>query len=358
MTDCTVTIAGPESWSVESEHVAGHKCIGTHNGTFHCDEALACGILKSLPQWRDAVVVRTRDPDQLAKCDIVVDVGGVYDAEALLFDHHQRTFTDTMAELGFKTRLSSAGLVYRHFGLAFLKECLKGAVPDEVVEKVLYKKVYKNFIEEVDGVDNGVNAFDGAPNYTVTSALGARVSRLNPDWNGDASPGAANANFKSAMALTLCELAAHVRALAEAWWPARSIIAASLSKAADVYATGEVVILDEFCPWKEHLHDLEREAGIFGRTKFVLYGDSGGGWRVQTVPLAATGFENRMPIEPAWWGVRDDKLSDATGIPGCVFVHANGFIGGNKSREGALAMALKSLELAEARKSASAGVAT
>lgn len=37
-------------------------------------------MLKILPEWSDAVVVRTRDETELAKCDAVVDVGGVYDA--------------------------------------------------------------------------------------------------------------------------------------------------------------------------------------------------------------------------------------------------------------------------------------
>lgn len=64
--------------------------IGTHNGTFHCDEALACFMLKQLPEYRLADIVRTRNPEELAKCDIVVDVGGVYDADKHRYDHHQR----------------------------------------------------------------------------------------------------------------------------------------------------------------------------------------------------------------------------------------------------------------------------
>jgi uncharacterized UPF0160 family protein len=47
----------------------------------------------------------------------------------------------------------------------------------------------------------------------------------------------------------------------------------------------------------------------------------------------------------AWRGVRDQALSDVSGIPGCVFVHAGGFIGGNATYDGALAMAKKSLVL-------------
>lgn len=56
--------------------------IGTHNGAFHCDEALACAILRSLPDFEGSEVVRTRDPKLLDTCDIVVDVGGVFDHQA------------------------------------------------------------------------------------------------------------------------------------------------------------------------------------------------------------------------------------------------------------------------------------
>ncbi len=32
--------------------------IGTHNGTFHCDEVLACFLLKQLPNYSNAEIVR------------------------------------------------------------------------------------------------------------------------------------------------------------------------------------------------------------------------------------------------------------------------------------------------------------
>lgn len=35
--------------------------IGTHNGSFHCDEALACFLLRRTGKFSDAEVVRTRD---------------------------------------------------------------------------------------------------------------------------------------------------------------------------------------------------------------------------------------------------------------------------------------------------------
>ena len=45
--------------------------IGTHDGAFHADEALACAMLRLLPRYKEADIVRTRDPKILAECDLV-----------------------------------------------------------------------------------------------------------------------------------------------------------------------------------------------------------------------------------------------------------------------------------------------
>lgn len=36
--------------------------IGTHDGAFHCDEALAISMLKMVPQFESACIIRSRDP--------------------------------------------------------------------------------------------------------------------------------------------------------------------------------------------------------------------------------------------------------------------------------------------------------
>lgn len=53
--------------------------IGTHSGTFHCDEALGCFLLNQTGKFEDAGVVRSRDPAVLDTLDIVIDVGGKYE---------------------------------------------------------------------------------------------------------------------------------------------------------------------------------------------------------------------------------------------------------------------------------------
>ena len=94
--------------STIKKHCA-EKTIGTHDGTFHCDEVimtsslyatgqirimslqvLACYMLKKLPELSDARIVRTRNESILETCDVVVDVGGVYDSSKHRYDHHQR----------------------------------------------------------------------------------------------------------------------------------------------------------------------------------------------------------------------------------------------------------------------------
>ena len=53
--------------------------IGTHDGRFHCDEVLACVMLRNYTEkFKNATIIRTRDPSLLENCDIIVDVGGKY----------------------------------------------------------------------------------------------------------------------------------------------------------------------------------------------------------------------------------------------------------------------------------------
>lgn len=136
--------------------------LGTHDGSFHCDEAMALSFLKILPEYRDSDILRTRNPELLANCHMVVDVGAIFDAETLRFDHHQREFTGVLE--GYNTKLSSAGLVYQHFGKQILREVLATEVPpsEEFVE-ICFQKLYKGFVEHVDAIDNGISVSDETP---------------------------------------------------------------------------------------------------------------------------------------------------------------------------------------------------
>lgn len=74
--------------------------------------------------------------------DIVVDVGGVYSPEKQRYDHHQRGFEEVFGSGGFdKIKLSSAGLVYKHFGKEIIANRLKTNIEDERVE-ILWHTLY------------------------------------------------------------------------------------------------------------------------------------------------------------------------------------------------------------------------
>jgi uncharacterized UPF0160 family protein len=68
-------------------------------------------------------------------------------------------------------------------------------------------------------------------------------------------------------------------------------------------------------------------------------------WRVQAVPESEGSFASRKGLPAAWRGLRDADLEAASGIPGATFVHAAGFIGGHKTKEGAVQMARRALEM-------------
>ena len=249
-----MSILPPEKVARLAEEAPKGPRIGTHDGQFHCDEVLACWLLRRTEKFKDAEIVRTRDPQILKLCDIVVDVGATYDPETLRLDHHQREFTGTFSPK-HRTKLSSAGLVYKHFGLEILERLHQDVSKNDL--ETLYPVVYDNLIEEIDGVDNGVSCYpaDLTPAYRVTTQLGQRVARLNPRWN-DPAPDV-NEGFRRAMEVVGAEFSETVDYYARCWLPARSIVAAALAARHETDPSGQIMLLEGHVPWKEHLFDLE-----------------------------------------------------------------------------------------------------
>uniref|UniRef100_K3YTJ6 MYG1 protein n=1 Tax=Setaria italica TaxID=4555 RepID=K3YTJ6_SETIT len=310
------------SANVNGDGAGSGKRVGTHNGSFHCDEALGCFLIRLTSQFAGADVVRTRDSQILDTLDAVLDVGGVYDPSRHRYDHHQKGFNEVFGH-GFNTKLSSAGLVYKHFGKEIIAKELGVNEDHEDVHR-LYLAIYKSFVEALDAIDNGINQYDTdqPPKYVNNTHLSSRVGRLNPDWTDpDQSPEKENAAFQQAMMLAGSEFMESVRFHVKSWLPARSIVLECLFSRSKVDPSSEIMVLDRFCPDE--------------RSK---------SWRVQAVAVAPDRFESRKALPEKWRGMRDDELSAETGIPGCVFVHMSGFIGGNKTYEGALEMARAALK--------------
>ncbi|GJQ66171.1 hypothetical protein Trydic_g4231 [Trypoxylus dichotomus] len=330
------------------------KRIGTHNGVFHCDEALACFMIKQLPQYEDAEIIRTRDQNILKTCDIVVDVGAEYDAERQRFDHHQRGFEETFSTVlpnaasNKSIKLSSAGLIYVHYGMEVITSVLKkiNYAPTTECLKAIFLAVYEGFVEELDAIDNGIPMYsDGFPRYRINTHLSARVHRLNPEWNSE-NQQSMDELFQKAINLVGSEFTDKVIEAATVWWPAREIVKSAITNRKNFYSSGEIVKLGERCPWKDHLFAIEDELGISGEIKFMIFHDPNDSWRIQGVPIQSDSFICRVFLHKDWRAARDEKLQEISGIEGAIFCHSSGFIGGNTTLEGALKMAIKSLEAA------------
>ncbi|KAF4595129.1 MYG1 protein [Ophiocordyceps camponoti-floridani] len=368
--------------------------IGTHNGHFHADEALAVHMLRMLPAYREASLVRTRDSARLAACDIVVDVGGEYDVGRRRFDHHQRTFDKVFP--GRATKLSSAGLVFLHFGRAIIARRLGRDVEQDVAASeglvvvdddddddvgVLHRKVYADFVEALDAHDNGVDVYDAsalsaaaiAPRFSQAGfTLASMVGRLNLEWNDPMVLSGSDASavqkledehFLSASRRIGDEFESELDYCLGSWLPARAVVRRAFENRFQHDEQGRLLVFDHHDllspPWKDHLFSLEGAAAAgagagagagaasgASPVLYVLYREKPSPeakWRIQCVPESRDSFVSRKPLPEAWRGVRDEDLSGVTGIPGCVFVHASGFIGGNATWEGVREMAAKAL---------------
>ncbi|GMM50887.1 Myg1 protein [Starmerella bacillaris] len=331
--------------------------IGTHSGHFHADEALAVWMLRKLPQFSKSTVIRSRNLEILDTCDIVVDVGARYEPPKY-FDHHQREFTETFDKNHTVTKLSSAGLIYKHFGKEVLTQILNdnaGTIKTSDSKKFkldvqttvdgIYERVYNEFVEAIDGDDNGVSAYTQKPIYnTRGTKLGSVVANLSPLPCQDNSDENIDRLFQKASDLMGLAFEAQVLSTGLGWYPSKTQVSQAFKDRFKYDSEGRILVLDSATHWKEHLTDLESKEQCVGNVLYVLYPTSDS-TRVQAVAKEKDSFESRKALPQEWRGIRDDELSKVTGIPGCVFVHASGFIGGNKTFEGALELAQKALTM-------------
>ncbi|PIA92528.1 UPF0160 protein [Cercospora beticola] len=347
--------------------------IGTHNGHFHADEALAVYLLRLLPDYKGASLIRTRDSEVLKTCTIVVDVGGVHDDAIFRYDHHQREFKATFP--GKNTKLSSAGLVWMHYGKRIVS-AVTGLDVASSENELLYQKLYEDFVQAFDANDNGISVYDPAEirkagiekktsdkGFSIASVVGrynhapVTPAANNINANGFVQTSKAadqadeDARFARASAFVGEQFSIELSDKFLAWLPARNVVAQAFNSRHAVDPQGRILVVpwkDGGVPWMDHLYALEEETGAQGSVLYALFAESGeqdSKWRIRAVSLEPGSFENRKGLPEAWRGVRDDELSKLSGVPGSIFVHAAGFIGGNQTFDGALEMAKKALEM-------------
>ena len=285
------------------------KTIVTHNGNFHADDVFSIAALKTIFPF--FTLIRTRDLDIIAKADIVIDVGGEYDAETGRFDHHQRG--------GAGQREN--GIPYSSFGLMWMKYGLDICQGNQEVANA----VDAGLVSKIDAIDCGhvEGIYEGI-------SLSQTISMFNPTWQEDSH---FDSCFDEAVDFASRVLTRFI-ASASGGISAKTIVAKAIDNAQDP----RVIVLEKYTPWKRTVHALSEKA------LYIIYPSQTGQWRIQTVPVEPGSFEDRKPLPAEWAGLSDKVLQEVTGIDDAMFCHNGLFIAGAESFESTMEMASIALQ--------------
>ncbi|MGB1030625.1 MAG: MYG1 family protein [Pseudoalteromonas marina] len=278
--------------------------VVTHNGNFHADDVFSIAVLKHVyPSFN---LVRTRDKALMDSADIVIDVGGEYNADAGRFDHHQR---GGAGERENGIPYSSFGLVWQKYGLAL---CDNNQAVADRVDAGLVSTIDAIDCGHVEGVQQGIS-------------LSQTISMYNPTW--EESP-EFDKCFDEAVEFASRMLTRFI-ASASGSVNAKAIVAKAIESAEDP----RVIVLEKYTPWKKTVHILSSEA------LYMVYPSHSGQWILQTVPVEPGSFEDRKSLPKAWAGLSDEDFQAKTGLDDAVFCHNGLFIAGTKSFESTMKLA-------------------
>jgi uncharacterized UPF0160 family protein len=274
------------------------RSLGTHDGSFHADEVSACALLLAFDLVDRDKIVRTRDPEVLAECEYVCDVGGIYDPSKKRFDHHQ---------LSYEGELSSAGMV-----LQYLRDA-------KVIDASLYDFLNHAVIIGVDAHDNGrVLQEDGVCTFSHVIAGYVPVEY-----------DAVEEEQKKAFFVALDFALAFFQRLIKRYKYAEScgdLVARAMEP------MQQVLLFDRAIPWQKKFFDL---GGQNHPALFIIM-PTGSHWKLRGIPPGPEDKMGvRMPLPEKWAGLRDEKLREVSGVPGAIFCHKGRFIAIFETKEDA-----------------------
>ncbi len=281
------------------EAKAKSRSVGTHDGAFHADEVTACALLVVFDLVDEDKIVRTRDPLKLHECEFVCDVGGEYDPNRKLFDHHQADYVG---------RLSSAGMILR-----YLKE-----------QGILNENEFNFFSHTlINGVDDHDNGLDPQiPGICTYSHIMANFTPIQYDVNPKEQD---EAFFE---ALTFAK--GHLIRL----WHRYQYIQSCRETVAEVMESQDVgMIFEKAIPWMDTFFEL---GGEKHPAQFIIM-PTGKHWKLRGIPPSLDHrMEVRFPLPKEWAGLLDEDLKRITGMPGAIFCHKGRFISVWETKEDAL----------------------
>lgn len=290
--------------------------VGTHSGSFHADEVFALATLRLV---HGAIgIIRTRDADALAQCDLRVDVGRKYDPKTGDFDHHQ----GDAGERPNGIRYASFGLVWREYGA---QVCGSESIAQDLDQTL---------VAPIDAGDNGQElvdlVFDGVGPYH----LGRLIGSFGPQWDDPDREAAEQQGFGDALMVADGIIRREIAA-AQAKARAAGLVRVAIEESTKDDA--RIIEFDRGLPWKAIVMAEAPDAlvVIYPREK---------DWGIQAVPADTGAFDNRKDLPAAWAGLEGAELQAVTGVSDATFCHIGRFMAVAGSREGALALARQAVE--------------
>jgi uncharacterized UPF0160 family protein len=291
------------------------QSIATHNGRFHSDDVFSVAMLKML--FPDAKVVRSRDLDLLAGCDLVLDVGGVYDVDKLRFDHHM---TGGAGQRPNGIKYSAFGLIWQQYGLEFCDG-----------NEEVWKRLNEGFVSSFDAYDNGQKTFEiTTEDAKVVQLQDIFDAYLNPNMDEPCELPDYDRQFGVATEIATLILE-RVRARKIAEVKSEQYFFEQWQASPDK----RYVVLDKFATSGEKAEDMRE-------LLYYVYLAPNGTWNIKALARDKGTYELKKPLPESWAGLRDTEFAEHTGVIDAAFCHDARFMCGAYSKEGAL----KLLEIA------------
>jgi uncharacterized UPF0160 family protein len=291
------------------------KKIITHAGVFHADDVFAAALL----QQTFNIPIKRKFPSELTEEEMndptifVLDMGRELDPRNSNYDHHQEMIRDNE---GYP--MATAGLIWKEVGEAYLDQI---GIPRNLTYPV-WERLRNNLIRPLDASDADASfriesSCSGGELRTPT--IPALISTLN--HHDISARKTQDKAFAEAAKIALQILIAYTRS-AIAW------VGKTANFKAEEYQDGKVLVMREFCPWQEIVHEKYPKAQI------IIFPSPRpeSPWAVQMVPA-----------KPGARTFRNDHIGiqRPEGFEG--FIHQGKFIAGCASFEEAMNLALFNL---------------
>lgn len=292
----------------------------THDRVAHADDTFAAAILQIA--FGQVVVQRTRDPEIIraesgAPDTFMLDIGGRFDPERRLFDHHQPEGAGFRNQAMSEWPYATAGLVWKYYGaqaVRALHPTLDAADVDEIV-----RHIDDTVLKYIDAVDCGVRLKSSGP------SLSALIASFNTAWYEREED-----VFPLVLELARVILANFIKRYAG------KVLAREKVRHSESRLNGQILVLEACIPWATVVAEEMPEV------MFVVYpvGDVAGGFQQWQLRGAVNSdMTQRIKLPQRWGGLERNALARVCGEREAVFCHRSRHLAGALSLEGALYMA-------------------